>query len=273
MTASVVSTPAVPDLTLRPWPAWWVVARQSARLMRSEAGSLVTVFVMPIVLMTFFKPVARQALVMAGYHHVNGSEQVVPGMTVGFGTFMLSYVAFSFMGEYGWGTWERLRASRASSAAIVIGKLIPSMVVCVMYEVILFLFGVAVFGLRFHGHPLALVLTGLAFPACLVTAGIFLVAVCRTDQQINVIGNIGGIFLGALGGGYVPLSLLPSWARDIAPLTPTYWAVKGLRAGVLPGYSASAGLVSAAVLLGVAAAFAVGAAFKFRFEETKPQVG
>ena len=88
-----------------------MVARQSARLMRAEAGSLLTLIVMPIVLMTFFKPVAAQALEAAGYRHVNGSEQVVPGMTVGFGTFMLSYVAFGFMGEYGWGTWERLRAS------------------------------------------------------------------------------------------------------------------------------------------------------------------
>jgi len=257
----------------RPLPAWWVVARQSARLTWSEAGSLAAIIVMPIVLMTFFKPVAREALEAAGFRHVNGSEQVVPGMTVGFGTFMLSYVAFGFMGEYGWGTWERLRASRASPAAIVVGKLVPSMLVCLLFELVLFLVGVVAFGLRFHGQLLSLLLTGLAFPACLVGAGILLVAVCRTNQQINVVGNVGGIFLGALGGGYVPLSVLPSWARDIAPITPTYWAVKGLKAGVLPGYSLASGLVCAAVLMGVAGAFGIAAAFKFRFEETKPGVG
>jgi ABC-2 type transport system permease protein len=145
--------------------------------------------------------------------------------------------------------------------------------VCILYEVVLFLVGVVAFGLRFHGHLLSLVLTGLAFPACLVSAGIFLVSVCHTNQQINVVGNVGGIFLGALGGGYVPLSVLPSWARDIAPVTPTYWAVKGLRGGVLPGYSLGSGLVCTGVLLGVAAAFGVGAAVRFRFEETKPGVG
>jgi len=155
----------------------------------------------------------------------------------------------------------------------VIGKLVPSMIVCILYEVVLFLFGIIAFGLRFHGHLLALVLTGLAFPACLMSTGVFLVAVCRTNQQINVVGNVGGIFLGALGGGYVPLSVLPSWARDIAPATPTYWAVTGLKAGILPGYSLGSGLVCTVVLLGVAAALAIVAALKFRFEETRPQVG
>jgi len=256
-----------------PLPAWVVVARQSFRLMRSDAASLVTVCAMPLVLMTFFQSMARQSLEMAGYHHVNGSEQVVPGMTVGFGAFLLSYVAFGFIGEYSWGTWERLRASRASSVAIVVGKLLPAMALCVVYELVLFLLGIGLFGLRFHGQILALILTGLAFPACLVSAGILLVAVCRTNQQINVVGNVGGIFLGALGGGYVPLSLLPSWARHIAPATPTYWAVKGLRAGILPGYSLSTGFVCAGVLVGIAVFFGAVAASRFRFEETKAEIG
>lgn len=254
----------------RPLPGWLVVTRQSFRLMRRELSSLVSVMVMPLVLMAFFKPMARQALLLAGYHHVNGAEQVVPGMTVGFGAFLLGYVSFGFMAEYAWGTWERLRASRASSAAIVLGKLIPSLGVAVVYEVVLLGLGVVIFGLRFHGLVLPLVLTGIAFPACLVSIAIFMVAVCKTNQQINLAANIGGLFLSALGGAYVPLTLLPSWARHVAPATPAYWAVKGFRAGILPGYSLQGGVLCAVVLASIALVFALAAGFRFRFEETKP---
>src|SRR5205823_1797605 len=122
----------------RPTPASRAVARHSIRLMRADAASLLSLLVMPIVLMAFFKPMARQALQIAGYRHVNGAEQVVPGMTVGFGVFMLGYVAFGFMAEHTWGTWERVRASRATPFAIVLGKLVPAVCLSVVYEAVLF---------------------------------------------------------------------------------------------------------------------------------------
>ena len=43
------------------------------------------------------------------------------------------------------------------------------------------------------------------------------------------------MLFGAIGGALVPLSVLPQWAKTIAPLTPTYWAMRGFRSVILDG--------------------------------------
>jgi ABC-2 type transport system permease protein len=250
----------------RSMPAVVAISRQSVRVMRAEIGSISTLIFMPAILMMIFLPIARDGLREAGFPSANGAEQVVPGMTVGFGLFLLGMVAFGFMSERTWGTWDRLRASRARPAEIVVGKLLPAFGLALAYQLTLFVIGVVFFGLRVHGRVFALVLTAPAFGACIVAMGIFVAAVARTAQQINVVSNICGLGMSALGGAYVPASLLPGWARAVAPLTPTYWAVRGFRVGLLPGYTAATGLRAVGVLTAIAVVFGVAAASRLRAE-------
>jgi ABC-2 type transport system permease protein len=247
-------------------PPALAVARQSLRMMRAELGSLLTLVFMPAILMIVFLPVARDALRQGGFRHATGAEQVVPGMTVGFGLFLLGFVAFGFMSERTWGTWERLRASRARPWEVVVGKLVPAFGLAVVYQVLLFVLGAALFGLRVRGHALALALIIPSFGVAIVAIGVFVVSVARTTQQVNVISNICGMGLSALGGAFVPAALLPAWARAIAPITPTYWAVRGFRVAFLPTYPLSAALSSAAVLTGLAFVFGAAAVSRLRAE-------
>jgi ABC-2 type transport system permease protein len=247
-------------------PPSLAIARQSLRMMRAELGSLLALVFMPAILMVVFLPIARDALRENGFRHATGAEQVVPGMTVGFGLFLLGFVAFGFMSERQWGTWERLRASRARPWEVVVGKLVPAFGLAVAYQLVLFLLGAALFGLRVHGHALALLLIIPAFGAAIVAIGVFVVSVARTAQQVNVVTNICGMGLSALGGAYVPADLLPAWARAIAPITPTYWAVRGFRVAFLPSYALSGALASAAVLAGLALLFGAAAVSRLRAE-------
>ena len=242
------------------------IARQSLRIMRAELASLVSLVVMPAILMMVFLPIARDALRQSGFRHATGAEQVVPGMTVGFGLFLLGFVAFGFMSERTWGTWERLRATRARPWEVVVGKLVPAFGIAVTYQLVLFVIGAVLFGLRVHGHVVALALIIPTFGAAIVAIGIFVVSVARTPQHVNVATNIFGMGLSALGGAYVPTALLPAWARAIAPVTPTYWAVRGFRVAFLPSYALSGALVSAAVLAGLAVVFGTAAASRLRAE-------
>jgi ABC-2 type transport system permease protein len=190
------------------------IARQSLRMMRAELGSLISLVAMPAILMMVFLPIARDALRNSGFRHATGAEQVVPGMTVGFGLFLLGFVAFGFMSERQWGTWDRLRASRARPWEVVVGKLVPAFGLAVTYQLVLFVLGAALFGLRVHGHVLALLLIVPTFGAAIVAIGIFLTSVAHTPQQVNVVSNICGMGLTAyadvLGRARFPRRLSPA---------------------------------------------------------------
>src|SRR6266511_1591837 len=100
------------------------ISRHEWRLVRSDSTAVLMLAILPVVAMTFTKPAFRAALVLDGYK-ANGSEQVVPGFAVLFGFFLSTFVTFDFFREHGWGTWDRLRVSRARSSEILVGKVLP----------------------------------------------------------------------------------------------------------------------------------------------------
>jgi ABC-2 type transport system permease protein len=129
--------------------------------------------------------------------------------------------------------------------------------------------GVVVFGLHIRGSALALAPLVIAFPICLVLLGVAVTALCRTAQQANSFGYLGMVLFGAIGGAFVPFSVLPRWAQAIAPVTPTYWAMRGLRSVILDGRGIGGVVRPTAMLLAMAAVFAIVALRRLRFDETK----
>jgi ABC-2 type transport system permease protein len=65
--------------------------------------------------------------------------------------------------------------------------------------------------------------------------------------------DIGGLLLSSLGGALVPLTALPHWVCDAAPISPGYWAARGLHAA-LTG-NATAVTETCLVLFALALAF------------------
>jgi ABC-2 type transport system permease protein len=57
-------------------------------------------------------------------------------------------------------------------------------------------------------------------------------AVLRSQSELNVAYDIGGILFSAMGGALIPSSELPGWARCIAPASPGYWAMGALRSAL-----------------------------------------
>jgi ABC-2 type transport system permease protein len=244
------------------------IMRHEVRVLRSDAASFVTLTLMPIVMMAFFKPLARLALQRTN-PGANGSEYTVPAMSTMFAFFLVSFVGFSFFAEHRWNTWERLRASQANNREIMLGKVVPGIGLSVIQQTVLFAAGYVLLGFRVKGSVLGMALVAGALAVCLVSCGVLMAAVLKTEQQMNALGNLGAMVLAGISGALVPLALLPGWARTVAPLAPQYWAMRGFRSVILEGEGLTSVLLPVAVLLAFAVAAGALALARFRFDEPK----
>jgi len=246
-----------------------VIVAHELRLVRREPLPVLVLVVFPLVLMAFLKPAFRPALVQAGHPGANGAEQVVPGEAVVNGFFIVAITTFAFFYEWGWATWDRLRASPATSLEVVLGKALPRVVMSVAQFVVVFAIGIPAFDLHVRGPIAAMAPLVLAFAICLVLLGVAVTALCRTAQQANTFSTVGMVVFGAIGGALVPFNVLPGWARTVAPITPTYWAMRGFRSVILDGRSLGGVELPIVVLLAMGVLFGVVALARFRFDETK----
>ena len=246
-----------------------VILAHELRLARRDPLPVMVLIAFPVITMAFLKPAFQPALVQHGYPHANGSEQVVPGQATMSAFFIVSLMTFSFFFEFGWATWDRLRASQASSLEIIVGKSIPRVAMAIGQFVVILAAGVLLFGLDVRGPAYALVPLVLAFALCLVVLGVAVTAVCRTAQQAQAFAIVGMVLFGAIGGALVPFDVLPEWARAVAPATPTYWAMRGFESVILDGDGLDGVAAPVGALLAMMLVFAVIALRRLRFDEAK----
>lgn len=245
------------------------ITAHELRTLRRDPGPIVVLVGMPLVAIAFITPVYRAVLAGEGFAGATGVEQAVPGMAAMFGFFLAGFIGFAFFREHGYGTWSRLRAGPASGIEILASKLAVPLGLALVQQALLFGAGALVFGLHVRGAVVALALVAAAFSLCLVTYGVALVSICRTINQLNTFDNLGAMVFAALGGALLPVAALPAWARPIAPVTPTYWAMRGFRAVILEAGGIEAVLLPLVVLLGFAALFLAVSLLRFRFDDAK----
>jgi len=239
------------------------------RLARRDPVTVMVLVVFPIITMAFVKPAFRAALQQSGYPHANGSEQVVPGQAVMSAFFIVSVTTFAFFSEYAYRTWDRLRASPASSIEIVLGKATPRIAMVVAQLLVVLGAGVLLFDLHFRGDAIALLPLILVFAVTLVLLGVAITSLAHSAQQASAIAFVGMVLFGAIGGALVPLSVLPHWAKPFAPVTPTYWAMRGFNSVILDGRGWGAMIAPVAALGVMSLAFTAVALRKLRFDADK----
>jgi ABC-2 type transport system permease protein len=238
-------------------------------MLMDDPGTIVFLILMPMLMMAVMKPLFALSLQADGFAGASGAEQAVPGMAAMFASFSASFAGFGFFREHGWGTWDRLRASSATTPDIMIGKLGPVLGVSLFQLFSLFGLGVLLLGLTISGSLLALAMIIIAFSLAMLGFGMAITALSRTSLQLNTYANIGGIVFAAVGGALVPVTVLPQWVQSLAQATPTYWAMQGFLGTILQGEGIVDAIPGTLVLLAFAGVFASIAAVKFRFEETK----
>jgi ABC-2 type transport system permease protein len=230
-----------------------VLIRHNFALLLSEPGPVVSRIGMPLVLITALRPLYSPALGSAGL------IQAVTGMLVLFSMLGLSIIAGGILTERSWHTLDRLRATPARPAHILMGKAIPFGAVLMAQQAAIIAYTVIVFGLRVP-RPDLLLVAGASWAVTLLCAGAALATVVRSHSELSAVTDLGGMFFTLLGGAMVPLSLMPGWLRAAAPASPGYWALDGLRAA-LAG-DAAVTLQDAGMLLAIAAVLGASAAWR-----------
>ncbi len=222
---------------------------------------------LPVATMAFLKDTLSRTLESLGVQKGMGAAYVVPGMAVLFAFFLVASVGVVFFREHLDNTWDRLRA-QARPKEILIGKLLLPLLTFLYQQVAVFALGAGLYGLPVRPALFALALVMAAFVVCLTTLGFAIMAICRTQLQLDTANQV---LLGSAGvaGALVPVATLPGWAQAVAPLTPGYWAMKGyLR--VSSGIGGLQDVIApVGVLLLFACVFGVTGKLRFRFEEVK----
>ena len=227
--------------------------------MRREPMPLVLMALMPLVLMALFKPVFE-----------NGAAQSVPGMTVLFAFFLVGQVGYVFFREHAWGTWDRLRATDLRRHEILLGKTIVPLCTFAVQFALLFLAGWALFGLQVRGSIAGLAAVGGALALALTAFGLALVStVPLVHEPADAREPRCARPRGRRRGAGPRRASSRTGCRPSARYTPGHWAMTGFTRAITGPASAADLLTPVAVLLGWAAAFAVIAAWRFRFEESK----
>lgn len=227
------------------------IARQTALIRRRDPGQLISYIVMPMVLMVVLKPLYERAV-------SGGRTQVVTGLLVMFSVFAVAVAGNTVLVERTWQTWDRLRATRASPAEILAGKIVPIFFVMAFQQALLFAYGCLVIGLPMPRSLPCVALAIGVWAFALLAVGTALATVARSSGELGVISDIGALLLSSMGGALVPLSIMPGWARAAAHASPGYWALQMMQAaarGDAPGVLRPAAVLAALGL--IAAVFAV----------------
>lgn len=250
--------------------AMLAIVKQQFRILRRDPWFLVIMFGMPMVVMPLLKRTMALSLQASGYANATGAEQVVPGQVVMFGFFVGGSAGFCVFREHGWKTWDRLRASSASPVALLFGFATPWVVIHFLFQISLFVAGGLALGLRLNGgSAIAALLVMFSYAACVIGIIMLTTATFRTVNQVQAFQNVGAMAFSGLGGAFAPINQLPGWAQAIAPLTPSYWGMRGFNEVFLRQGGIGDVLFPAAVLLIASACLMAIASFRFRVDETK----
>ena len=152
-------------------------------------------------------------------------------------------------------------------------EIFPILVLGLLQMLVIFGLGTAAYGLEIKGSAIGVALVASALVVTVIAMGLAITAIVRTVQQLNAIGNIAPVALGALGGALMPLATLPTWVHHVAPATPQYWAMRGFNGVILDGQGLRSALPPTLILLIFAAAFAMVAIVGFRATENRLSFG
>lgn len=157
------------------------------------------------------------------------------------------------------GLWSRLRAAPVPLGAVLLGKALSTTVVALLMVLATFGFGAVVFGVSVAGSWVGFALLAVAASVLSASIGLLVAAVGGTEARARGISILVILAVSLLGGLWLPAFALPGWARDIASVFPTTWAMRGLDGVTWQGRSLMDTLPAVAVVTGFAAVFLAAA--------------
>ena len=159
------------------------------------------------------------------------------------------------------GTLMRLLVSPITSRHLLAAKGLACLATVLTTSTALITLGITVFGVRPTSYPL-LALALLSGSICFCGIMMALSVIGRTEQAAAGVGWGLALPFSMLGGGMVPLFLMPEWMQRLGNISPMKWALIAYEGAIWRGFTLNEMLLPCAVLvvLGVVA-FSIGARF------------
>jgi ABC-2 type transport system permease protein len=152
-------------------------------------------------------------------------QTVVPGYTVMFVFFIVTFMARSFIGERDLGTLHRLQLAPISRPGIMIGKTVPFLIISLVQTALLFMAGRLLFGMDWGAQPLLLLPVMLCTSMAATSLGLMVAALVRTEAQVSAYGNFLVLTMAGISGCMMPRNWQPELMQQIGLVTPHSWAL------------------------------------------------
>ena len=165
-----------------------------------------------------------------------------------------------------WGSWPSATAAPSSASSrprspareVLLGKAVACFVAILAVEALLLVVGAVAFGVRPASLGL-LVAASLAVAVAFVGLMMMISTLGRTERSASGAGWAILLVMSMLGGGMVPLFVMPPWMATASNVSPVKWAVLALEGALWRGFTAAEMLLPCAILVLVGGvAFAVG---------------
>jgi ABC-2 type transport system permease protein len=183
-----------------------------------------------------------------------------------FAFFIVGIIAATIMTEKEEGTFRRLLASPIHQGSIIAGKMLAYILVVGLQVLLVFGVGNVFFNVQLGNSPLGLLLLTLALALAATSLGMLVAALARTRSQVDAVGMVISIVLGAVGGAIIPIPE-EGFLHVLSQFTPHSHAIEGYLKLMSQGAGVVDVLPQVGLLAGVAVAFFLIAMWRFRFEK------
>lgn len=192
------------------------------------------------------------------------SNFTLPGYLTMFVFFAAAMGAEAIARERQSHTLERLMSNGVRRESIILGKFIGTSYRGVAQLVVMWLVGIAAFGVDLGVSPSAVIIISILMALASAAFGVLLASFVSNVQTAATAGVLVSLVLAPLGGCWWPLFITPQWMQSLAKLTPHGWANTGFNKLMLFGaeFGDATGEMLALLLFGVV--FLAIAMWRFR---------
>jgi ABC-2 type transport system permease protein len=235
---------------------WLIFQRQMLLMVRTPMWIAFGI-AQPITYLLLFAPFLEKALVSMGADNLADAYNIyVPGLLVIMVLYGGLFAGFGLLAELRSGVVERMRVTRISRLALLLGRALRDTASLLMQCLLITILALP-FGLSVALGDLLLAYVLLSLIALMAIAISYDLALwIRNEGALGPLINTVGQPVALLAGVLLPLALAPLWIQQVALWNPFSWATHGMRA-LFNGDVGSAAVWQGLTIVSVLALFTI----------------
>jgi ABC-2 type transport system permease protein len=155
------------------------------------------------------------------------ATRIVGGWAMQFLLFALSAAATALFYERDHGIFHRIMAGPVSRAQVLWSKFIYGVSIGMVQLIVLFLAGRILYGIDVENHFGMLLLMCMFAAAACTAFGMLVASVSSSPEAASGLATFVILLMCAVGGAWIPVSMMPQVMQQVSKLTIVYWAMEG----------------------------------------------